>query len=59
MKAGGRDALRETPMHKGPMSPVLRFVRRLGGTDAADEATDPHLLERFVSRRDEEAFAEG
>jgi RNA polymerase sigma factor (sigma-70 family) len=39
------------------MSPVLRFVRRLGGIEAGDEAADAHLLERFVSHRDEEAFA--
>src|SRR5438105_371830 len=45
------------PMQKGPLNPVLRFVRRLGKSEAADDSTDAHLLERFVSRRDEEAFA--
>src|SRR5438045_1930853 len=45
------------PMQKGPLSPVLRFVRRLGKSEAPDDTTDAHLLERFVSRRDEEAFA--
>ncbi len=44
-------------MQNGQMTPVLRFLRRLGGADAVDEPADTHLLERFVARRDEEAFA--
>src|SRR5262245_45705096 len=37
-------------------APVLRLIRRLGPPDVADEP-ETDLLERFVRRRDGEAFA--
>ncbi|HKB37068.1 MAG TPA: sigma-70 family RNA polymerase sigma factor [Gemmataceae bacterium] len=44
-------------MQNGQMTPVLRFLRRLGGADAVDDLADAHLVDRFVARRDDEAFA--
>src|SRR5262245_46880967 len=45
-------------MATGPLDSVLRHIRRLAGGQAGDEASDGHLLKRFVSHRDEAAFAE-
>src|SRR5262245_23155197 len=47
----------EKSMQNGQMTPVLRFLRRLGGADAVDDLADAHLVDRFVARRDDEAFA--
>jgi RNA polymerase sigma factor (sigma-70 family) len=38
-----------------PVNPLLRHVRTLGGRAAAPP--DPELLERYLARRDQEAFA--
>jgi RNA polymerase sigma factor (sigma-70 family) len=40
-----------TPQH------LLRHLRRLATGPAADPASDAHLLERFIQRRDEDSFA--
>jgi RNA polymerase sigma factor (sigma-70 family) len=45
-------------MAQGPLSGVLRHVRRLVGGRPAEAATDGPLLEQFVRGRDEAAFAE-
>src|SRR5262245_27262129 len=44
-------------MQNGSTSPVLRYLRRLGGIDPTSEPGDAYLLECFIVRRDEEAFA--
>lgn len=38
-------------------SPVLRFIRRIAGSQETAAATDGQLLERFAQKRDEAAFA--
>ncbi|HJZ56586.1 MAG TPA: hypothetical protein VKE74_16590, partial [Gemmataceae bacterium] len=38
--------------------PVLRSLRKLTGSGGAGGATDAQLLDRFVTGRDAEAFAE-
>src|SRR5262249_17028714 len=42
------------PVSTSPLEGVLRFLRDL---DAKDQPSDAVLLDRFVSRRDEAAFA--
>jgi RNA polymerase sigma factor (sigma-70 family) len=44
-------------MAHGPLAPLLRHIRRLLGPAAETPLTDGQLLDRFVSRRDGEAFA--
>ncbi len=44
-------------MPGGQLVTVVRRLHTLARTERADEPTDGHLLERFASRRDEEAFA--
>src|SRR5688500_2030872 len=41
----------------GAVSGVMRFLRRLRGDHSAAPDSDRLLLERFVQRRDEDAFA--
>src|SRR5437870_9544054 len=43
-------------MATGPLHVVLRHVRKLAGSQATGEVTDGHLLERFITQRDEAAF---
>jgi RNA polymerase sigma factor (sigma-70 family) len=40
-----------------PLTSVLHYVRRLGTRGAGEESTDGELLRRFVTQRDEAAFA--
>jgi RNA polymerase sigma factor (sigma-70 family) len=44
-------------MPRRPPSPLLQYLRDLGGGPAAGQVTDRELLERFAARRDEAAFA--
>jgi RNA polymerase sigma factor (sigma-70 family) len=44
-------------MPQAPLGTVLRHIRYLVGTDAGQELSDAQLLERFVGRREESAFA--
>src|SRR5262245_15351625 len=43
-------------MSQGQFDPVIRHLRRLVGPLSAGGLTDRHLLERFVTHRDEAAF---
>src|SRR5690349_9761922 len=43
-------------MANAPLGTMLRQLRTLAGAGANEEASDCDLLERFVARRDEEAF---
>ncbi len=43
-------------MPGGPLSEVIRYLRRVADPGGAAEASDEQLLERFVSLRDESAF---
>jgi RNA polymerase sigma factor (sigma-70 family) len=40
-----------------PLTPVVRHIRKLAGLPETPDASDALLLERFVGRRDEAAFA--
>jgi RNA polymerase sigma factor (sigma-70 family) len=44
-------------MAQAQLGTVLRHIRHLVGPERHEEATDAQLLERFVGRRDESAFA--
>jgi RNA polymerase sigma factor (sigma-70 family) len=44
-------------MPSGREQPVLRFLRRLAVRGQATQLQDSELLERFVAKRDEDAFA--
>ena len=44
-------------MPRGQLSAVVCHLRRLAGWSAARHGADAQLLERFVSNRDEDAFA--
>jgi RNA polymerase sigma factor (sigma-70 family) len=44
-------------MADGQLSVVLRHVHKLMGAQALEELTDGQLLERFISRQEEAAFA--
>lgn len=44
-------------MATAPVSPVLRFIRRLRVSGSAAELSDRELLELYVRQRDEAAFA--
>jgi RNA polymerase sigma factor (sigma-70 family) len=44
-------------MPGGQLATVVRRLHTLAQTERAGELTDEHLLERFASHRDEEAFA--
>jgi RNA polymerase sigma factor (sigma-70 family) len=44
-------------MNSGHLVLVLRHLRRLAGARENAELTDRHLLERYIHRRDEAAFA--
>jgi RNA polymerase sigma factor (sigma-70 family) len=44
-------------MPQAPLGTVLRHLRHLVGTEGFGELSDAQLLERFVSRREESAFA--
>jgi RNA polymerase sigma factor (sigma-70 family) len=44
-------------MPSGSLGAVLRYLRRLAVPGPVGDRTDGQLLERFVSRRDEDAFA--
>jgi RNA polymerase sigma factor (sigma-70 family) len=44
-------------MPKGQTSPVLRYLRQVAGAPSTSGTTDAQLLERFVSRHDQGAFA--
>src|SRR5262245_7997643 len=43
-------------MRNASLAPVLRFIRRLAGAEAARDATDSQLVRRFQTEGDEEAF---
>src|SRR5689334_1001725 len=44
-------------MPTGPLARMVQFCRRVLAPEDADEAADAHLLELFIQRRDEGAFA--
>jgi RNA polymerase sigma factor (sigma-70 family) len=44
-------------MASGPVSPVIRFIRKIADTPSNLETTDGQLLTRFVVQRDPAAFA--
>jgi DNA-directed RNA polymerase specialized sigma24 family protein len=44
-------------MSSGHLSHVIQHIRRIAGPDNASDATDQHLLERFVAQHDNAAFA--
>jgi RNA polymerase sigma factor (sigma-70 family) len=44
-------------MASAPAHPLIRYIRRLATTHPAAALPDAHLLERYVCRRDESAFA--
>jgi hypothetical protein len=44
-------------MNRGPLDPVLQYVRRLVTPPAEREASDQQLLERFVTGHDQSAFS--
>jgi RNA polymerase sigma factor (sigma-70 family) len=44
-------------MADGPLDKVLHHIRRLAGAEGADGLGDRELLERFVTEKDESAFA--
>jgi hypothetical protein len=44
-------------MAETQLAPVLRHIRRLAGVSGDADLTDAQLLQRFVTRRDETAFA--
>jgi RNA polymerase sigma factor (sigma-70 family) len=44
-------------MPQAPLDTVLRHIRHLVGPDGGQELSDSQLLKRFVSRREESAFA--
>jgi RNA polymerase sigma factor (sigma-70 family) len=44
-------------MASGTTSPVIQLIRRIAGAPDAAHTTDGHLLDRFVTRREGEAFA--
>src|SRR5262245_58356225 len=44
-------------MTSGPIGPVLEHIRQLLGAPVAATLTDGQLLQNFVGRRDEAAFA--
>jgi RNA polymerase sigma factor (sigma-70 family) len=44
-------------MARAPLGTVLSHIRQLAGADRARELSDAQLLERFVSRHEESAFA--
>jgi RNA polymerase sigma factor (sigma-70 family) len=43
-------------MSQGQLDPVIRHLRRVAGSLSAGGLTDRHLLERFVTQRDEAAY---
>jgi DNA-directed RNA polymerase specialized sigma24 family protein len=44
-------------LRRGRLNVVACYLRRLAGWSATGHGTDAQLLERFVSNRDEDAFA--
>src|SRR6266542_3930455 len=44
-------------MPGGPVSPMLRFFRKVAASGDAGQLSDGQLLQRFVSMRDEASFA--
>jgi RNA polymerase sigma factor (sigma-70 family) len=44
-------------MSNAPLGPVLRYLGRLAGAGEGRTLTDGQLLQRFIARRDEAAFA--
>src|SRR5262245_56546250 len=44
-------------MHRGPLNPLVRHIRKLVGTPATAELTDAELLRRFAREQDQGAFA--
>ena len=46
----------EGNMANGPLSLVLRHIRRIAGATMANDIRDDQLLQRFIVARDEEAF---
>ena len=40
-----------------PLAPVVRHLHKLAGLSPLSNVSDAQLLERFVARRDEAAFA--
>ncbi len=40
-----------------PMASLLQYIRQLAGNASAQDESDGHLLEAFLTRRDEAAFA--
>src|SRR5262245_24077733 len=47
----------ERPMPKAQLQPVLRHLGRLVATEPVKDLTDAQLLQRFLARREEDAFA--
>jgi hypothetical protein len=56
MKKGQRVAWESSSMTYGPLSDVLRHIRRIALTAEAAELDDGRLVERFLASRDEAAF---
>src|SRR5262249_19286968 len=52
-----RPARGASPMASSPPSPLVRHLRRAALVRADSDLTDSHLLECFLTRRDEAAFA--
>src|SRR5262245_48995994 len=44
-------------MARSPLTTVVNHLQRLLGTEALADRTDAELVERFVARKDETAFA--
>jgi RNA polymerase sigma-70 factor (ECF subfamily) len=44
-------------MTPGQTPPLLRFIRKVGAAEPAEELPDSHLLARFAAARDDAAFA--